>query len=162
MLWAACGLGSMGRRIHLFKVRCYRSLLSPSDIPLTLARIHKLFTYVRHSKTDPFGQGCHINFTCLGCTDTSLCPVTAILGYLSVRPSKDRPLFLFHNGVPLTRLTLILCHISEGGDRLQHASTQATVVKLVLPQQQHKLAHLGQVEVGSFFVLYTDIVHLQI
>ena len=39
----------------------------------------------------------------LGKTNSSLCPVSAILNYLAVWPSLAGPLFIFKDGTPLTR-----------------------------------------------------------
>ena len=63
-----------------------------------------VFPHLRHSKTDPFGAGCHIY---LGRTNTTPCPVAAVLNYLSLRPPSPGPLFLFQDGTPLTRAALV-------------------------------------------------------
>ena len=55
---------------------------------------------IKASKTDPFRHGVTVY---VGRTDTSLCPVTALLNYLIIRGSTPGPLFHFHNSKPLTK-----------------------------------------------------------
>ncbi len=43
----------------------------------------------------------------MGRTNTTPCPVAAVLNYLGLRPSSSGPLFLFENGSPLTRAALV-------------------------------------------------------
>ena len=110
MLWAACCLGFFGfLRAGEFTCTGQDAMnppLSPSDITVDSRVNPRLITvYLRHSKTDPFGVGCQIY---LGRTDTTPCPVAAVLSYLSLRPSSPGPLFLFQNGTPLTRATLVV------------------------------------------------------
>ena len=47
---------------------------------------------LRRAKTDPFGKGVVI---CVGKTNSTMCPVAALLGYLAARPAGDGPLFIF-------------------------------------------------------------------
>ena len=63
-----------------------------------------LAVFLRRSKTDPFGAGVHLY---IGRTGDVLCPVTAVLGYLAIRPPSIGPLFLFEDGIPLSRTRLI-------------------------------------------------------
>ena len=58
--------------------------------------------YLRKAKADPFGRGVEVF---LGKTGQQLCPVTALLGYLGVRPQTpgDAPLFVNHEGTPFTK-----------------------------------------------------------
>ena len=59
---------------------------------------------IKASKTDVFRKGVTVF---LGVTGSELCPVAAVLGYMtSPRPIQDRspgPFFVFSNGTPLTR-----------------------------------------------------------
>ena len=55
---------------------------------------------VKASKTDPFRAGVTLY---LGRTGGLICPVAAMLAYLAVRPNHGGPLFVFKDGVPLTR-----------------------------------------------------------
>ena len=55
---------------------------------------------IKSSKTDPFRKGVDIY---LGRTHNSLCPITAMMAYLSVRGDTAGPLFHFKDGKPLTR-----------------------------------------------------------
>ena len=58
---------------------------------------------IKCSKTDPFRAGCDIY---LGRGSGSVCPITALGTYLSLRGSAPGPLFLFSDGRPLTRQQL--------------------------------------------------------
>ena len=108
MLWAACTLGFFGfLRAGEFTVvpNGNQALLSPADIQVDS---HHNPTYLvvqlRGSKTDPFGRG-HTLY--IGSTRSRICPVTAVLAYLAIRPRPQGPLFLHADGSPLTRSQLI-------------------------------------------------------
>ena len=58
---------------------------------------------LNHSKTDQFGVGA---FIFLSRTGLDLCPVSAFLNYLTVRPSTPGPLFVFSNGSCLSKTKL--------------------------------------------------------
>jgi len=55
---------------------------------------------VKQSKTDPFHKGVKL---CLGCTDSAVCPVKALLPYLAVHGSSPGRLFTLSDDTPLTR-----------------------------------------------------------
>jgi len=55
---------------------------------------------IKASKTDPYRKGVDIY---VGITGTNLCPVTAVLAYMALRPQGQGPLFQFENGAPLTQ-----------------------------------------------------------
>ena len=105
MLWAACCLGYFGF-LRAGEFTCVGS--SHVNDPISLEDIsvdsrdnpQVLAVHLRHSKTDPFGAGCHIF---LGRTGHLLCPVASVLGYLAIRPSTSGPLFIHGDGTPLTR-----------------------------------------------------------
>jgi len=65
---------------------------------------------LKQSKTDPFRVGVSVF---LGRTNTTLCPVAAVLAYLAVRPSSQGPLFVFQDGSYLTRDKLVV-HVRQG------------------------------------------------
>ena len=109
MLWAACCLGFFGF-LRAGEFTCPRANfadppLSPSDIMVDSRDNPQILTvHLRCTKTDPFGVGCCIY---LGRTNTTPCPVAAILNYLSIRTSSPGPLFLFRDGTTLSRATLV-------------------------------------------------------
>ena len=43
----------------------------------------------------------------VGATGDTLCPVAAVLSYLSVRPSEPGSLFMYQDGCPLSRVDLV-------------------------------------------------------
>ena len=55
---------------------------------------------IKQSKTDPFHQGVKLF---LRKTDASICPVTTLLLYMSLRGNTPRPLFILEDGQYLTR-----------------------------------------------------------
>ena len=75
--------------------------LSPSDVSVNnrsnpgMVKVH-----LKQRKTDPFRHGVDIF---LGCTDTTLYPVAAILAYYAIRPAVPGPFFIFQDCSPLTR-----------------------------------------------------------
>ena len=111
MLWAAFSLGFFGfLRAGEFTIPSDSAFdpsqhLCPADISVdshvqpSLLRVH-----LKQSKTDPFRQGINIF---LGRSNSDLCPVSAILSYLSLRGMDQGPLFRFSDGHPLTRDRLV-------------------------------------------------------
>ena len=78
-----------------------RTHLCVADIALDDNRSPALIRVtLKQSKTDPFRKGVNIF---VGRTGTDLCPVAALLDYLSVRGSSPGPLFTFADGRLLTR-----------------------------------------------------------
>ena len=59
---------------------------------------------LKSSKTDPFRTGVDVF---VGRTYCSLCPVTAVLDYMTRRGSAPGPLFIFTDGKPLTRARFV-------------------------------------------------------
>ena len=66
------------------------STVNPSFVEVTL----------KASKTDPFRHGVSVY---LGRTDSDLCPVAAVLGYIVSRGTAPGPFFIFEDGRCLTR-----------------------------------------------------------
>ena len=62
--------------------------------------------WLRQAKSDPFGRGVEIF---LGVSGTVVCPVTALLRYLAVRPIGEGHLFLWEDGRPFTRSAFVTC-----------------------------------------------------
>ena len=122
MLWAACCVGFFGF-MRAGEFTC-NSTHTESDDVLSAADVfidsrenpQVLMVFLRHSKTDTFSAGVHIY---MGRTGDTLCPVTAVLGYLAIRPHTPGPLFVFEDGSPLTRAKLVT--------RLRAALTRAGV-----------------------------------
>ena len=118
MLWAARCLGFFGfLRVGKFTLNTSDPPLTPCDVAVdSRTNPQTLKIHLRHSKADLFGVGCH---DYLGRTNITPCLVSVMLNYLSLRPPVDRPLFLFQNGTPLTRVALVA--------HLRTALTQAGV-----------------------------------
>ena len=109
MLWAAFCLGFFGfLRSGEFTSPSQdpnECILSVSDVSIDSRQNPQVLTvFLPRSKTDQFGTG---NYIYLGRTGTPLCPVAAVLAYLSICPSTPGPLFIFHDGIPLSRTQLI-------------------------------------------------------
>ena len=58
---------------------------------------------IKASKTDPFRKGCN---SLLGPGSPPLCSVQAVVSFLERRGNRLGPLFLFENGLPLSRSLL--------------------------------------------------------
>ena len=104
MLWAACCLGYFGfMRAGEFTLdtRSAQPSIYREDVAVdshhdpTLVRIR-----LHRAKTDPFGRGVDIF---ISRTNSNLCPVAAVLGYMAVRPQVEGPLLVHEDGSPLTR-----------------------------------------------------------
>ena len=111
MLWAAACVGFFGfLRAGEFTVPTVQSYdpevhLSLQDLALdshtspSVARIR-----IKQSKRDPLRQGVDIF---LGTTNTSICPVQALIQYIAGRSPDPGPLFVVQAGSPLTRSFLV-------------------------------------------------------
>ena len=76
-------------------------MLSPTDIQVdSHVNPQCLAVHLRQSRTDPFGAGVTLY---LGRTGDVLCPVSSVLAYLAIRQATPGPLFIFRDGIPLSR-----------------------------------------------------------
>ena len=110
MFWAACLLAYFGfLRSAEFTVPSL-SAFDPSrhlsvrdiavDVPLNPSCLQ---ICIKASKTDPFRKGCNI---LIGPGSPPLCAVQAVVSFLERRGNRPGPLFLFENGLPLSRSLL--------------------------------------------------------
>ena len=108
MLWAACCLGFFG---FLRAGECTTNgpfdplvHLTPADLQVdSHANPQSFRVLIKCSKTDPFWQGW---FIFLGRGSVPLCHVTALSNYLHIQGPAAGPLFLFQDGLPLSRSRL--------------------------------------------------------
>ena len=111
MLWAACTLAFFGflRSGEItvpsdaaFDAACH---LTPVDVQLDSRESPALLrVQLKQSKTDPFQVGVMVFVGKTGCL---LCPVAAVLSYLSLRATDIGPLFKFADRRALTRQRLV-------------------------------------------------------
>jgi len=111
MLWASFCVGFFGfMRSGEFSVtgNTDRDSIIPlavSDVSVDSRDDPQIITiHLRRSKTDQYARG---EYLYLGRTYDSLCPVSAILAYLAVRPPSPGPLFIFKDGAPLSQRKFI-------------------------------------------------------
>ena len=79
--------------------------LSISDVSLDSQSFPStVMVRIKASKTDPFRVGVTVY---LGRTDQELCPVAAVLDCIARRGTYAGPLFIYENGQPLTRNSLV-------------------------------------------------------
>ena len=107
MLWAACNLAFFTflcvseftiPQEGLYDPSCHLSL---QDIAVDSRDTPQLMQVdLKQSKTDPFRQGVTLY---LGATDSTICPIKAVLSYLAIRGGHAGPLFLSQSGKGLTR-----------------------------------------------------------
>ena len=104
LLWAAACVGFFGfMRAGEFTMvdlssppsLCMQDVAVNSRSNPSAIRLH-----LQRSKTDPTGEGA---FIFLGRSGTNVCPVSALLAYLAVRPSRGQHLFVWEDGKPLSR-----------------------------------------------------------
>ena len=89
------------------------------------------------SKTDPFGTGTYLY---IGQTGTVICPVSALLAYLTIRSPSPDPLFIFQDGTPLSRQQLVPHLLNAlAGIGVDIANYSATVIGSVHPLLQQGL-----------------------
>lgn len=123
MLWAACCLGFFAFMRSGELTLPGGTAFDPAKhiTPLDVAvddqtNPQALKIHVKSSKTDQVGQGTDLF---IGRTFNSLCPVVAMLKYLSVRGFDQGPLFQLRDGRPLTKQMF--------GDRVKKALERAGV-----------------------------------
>ena len=111
MLWAACCtcfhgfLRSGEATVPSLEAYDPEVHLSMADISLdSAAHPRVIIVRIKASKTDQFRQGCDVH---LGRTDNELCPVAALLAYISARGTEPGPLFHFQSKAPLSREALV-------------------------------------------------------
>ena len=111
MLWSAACIAFFGfLRTGEFTVPSQRAY--DPDVHLSLADVaidshvspSLLRLQIKQSKTDPFRVGVNIF---LGATGAEVCPVTAFTQYMGVCNPLPGPLFVWANGDPLSRSTLV-------------------------------------------------------
>ena len=107
LMWAACCLAFFGfLRCGEFTMPAKGAFdvevhLTPSDLAVDSRHTPSVIQVtIKRSKTDPFRQGVQLY---LGRTGTDICPVRAILPYLSRRGPTPGPLFILANKQHLTR-----------------------------------------------------------
>ena len=107
--WAMCCLAFFGfLRVSEFTIPAENSYdsschLSLGDIAVdnrTKSRLLQLF--LKQSKTDPYKQGTKVY---MGTTDSTVCPVKAVLSYLQKRSTQPGPLFVTEKEKGWTRST---------------------------------------------------------
>ena len=125
MLWAAFCLGFFGfMRSGEFTCPSPNEVedcaLSVADVAIDSRINPRMLTiFLRKSKTDQYGVGTHI---CVGRTGSTLCPVSAMLAYMAIRPPIPGPLFIFQDGSALTRDKLVT-HLRQA---LAHVGVDAS------------------------------------
>ena len=92
--------------VAAFLVGAYKRVhLNYNDVSVDSITNPQMFKIrMKSSKTDPFRTGIDIF---IGQIDCPLCPVAAMLTYLSYRKSSPGPLFKFKDGIPLTSFKFV-------------------------------------------------------
>ena len=117
-----------------------KSHLCLTDILLHKATPQWFFILtIKVSKTDLFHSGAQV---VLGASDSDLCPVAALLDYLSSRGGQPGPLFILEDGIPLSRvpfarnLQAILSAVGLDGSRFNIHSFLVQPLQLAKPGYQ--------------------------
>ena len=112
MVWAACCLAFFGfLRCGKFTYSLHSELVASviliDDISIYSHQNPQiLFIHLRKSKTDRYGRGV-LNVLSLGCTNSVLCPVPAMLAFNAVCPSVPGPLIVSLDGCLLSLDTFV-------------------------------------------------------
>ena len=139
MFWAACCLAFFGfLRCLEFTVTSagFQSdvLLTPRDILVDKKPFpDSLVVKLKKSKTDQFKRGFSVVLARL---DSQICPVSALLAYLHLQGPSQGPLFLFQNGIVLTRVKFSNWFMKLYLQPVRLAISLLIVFRLVLPPQQ--------------------------
>jgi len=122
MLWAACCTASLaffrvGEMTVPTKMAYDPSIhLSLKDVALSSRSMPTIiWLTIKQSKTDPFHKGARL---CLSITDLKICPVKALLPYLTLKGSEPGSLFVLEDKIPLTRAqfkTLLSATLKKAG-----------------------------------------------
>ena len=111
MLWAAATLCFFGffraGEITLPTLKSYdhKRHLSWGDIAINCAKNPQtLKVHLKKSKTDQLGKGVDVYIGKTGCP---LCPLTAIIHYISLQGTDPGPFFIFKDSLPLTKPAFI-------------------------------------------------------
>ena len=108
LLWAATCVGFFGfLRVGEFTVASeqhhpcivFEDVAVDSHTHPSIIRLR-----LRHAKMDPFGKGVDVY---LGASGSAVCPVTALLGFLAVRPLVTGQLFVWQDGKALSRSAFV-------------------------------------------------------
>ena len=124
-LWAACC-------VEFFSFLCCSEFMAPDSGPFDpqvhlcmadLAYVHDethnhIEVQIKASTTDQYRQGMRV---ALGATGASICPVSALLNYLTIRGNCPGALFVNENGSPMRRGQFVL--------KVQQALQQTGVIR---------------------------------
>ena len=106
MLWAAFCTAFFGF-LRAAEFTCSNDTFSPEiNLAVSSVSIDKhpipdaVFLRIKRSKTDQFARGCSV---VLARSDSPICPVAALMAYLTRRGGHEGPLFQFEDKSPLTR-----------------------------------------------------------
>ena len=164
LLWAAFCLGFFGfMRSGEFtcpSMSAFTSdMLTAQDI-LVDSRAHPSYIVVRlkRSKNDPFAVGTRV---CIGATNQSVCPVTALLGYLTItiRLKRLGPLFIFQDGSTLSRERLVSSFRQVLAD-VGVSTARTAFVSVLRPRRCPRFSHQEdwQMEIIRVYALHSHFV----
>ena len=94
-LWLSTGGGNYNPKYDPSVHLNFSDIATDNLLPPNIMQVN-----IKASKTDHFRHGMSVY---IGRTGTSLCPVTALLNYLTIRGSNPGLLFHFKDGTPLTK-----------------------------------------------------------
>ena len=141
LIWSACCLGFFGfLHCREFLIPDGQQFdanrhLSLADVTLDRSPMQwQFYLFISASKTDQFWQGSQV---VLGAAGSDLCPVVALLDYLSLRGDVAGPLFSKQSGFPLHR-SLFVQKVQEAltTTGLTGTNSIVTVFGLGQPQRQ--------------------------
>ena len=138
MLGAACCLGYFGFMWAGKFTAVNPSIPAPINVSDAVVNSYSspsmVRVFLRRAKSDPFNKGISIY---LNKTNSSLCPITAVLHYLAVHRPGEGHLFIHKSGSPLTREQFIRgVKAALSAAQIAHQNYSGCSFVLVPPQQQ--------------------------
>jgi len=119
---------------------------------------HLLQLFLKQSKTDPFRHGAKVY---IGATDTTICPIRAVLAYLAKRSSCPGPLFITEEGKGWTSSMFLQDIMDALQLNKHHYNTlyRSSNIGIISKHLRHPYSETGPPEKQCFSMLHQASAH---